>query len=83
MKREFKVSAAQRRHSISDLLKLLEVVRHGSFSKAASELGLSQPALSKTIHRLERLLGVSLFSRSSLGVTLGSFGRSNKLSRWS
>jgi DNA-binding transcriptional LysR family regulator len=45
------------------------VVRHGSFSKAASELGLSQPALSKTIHRLERLLGVSLFSRSSLGVT--------------
>ena len=69
MKTEFKISAALRRHSISDLLKLLEVVKHGSLSKAAAELSLSQPALSKTIHRLERLLGISLFSRTSVGVT--------------
>lgn len=68
MKTETNVSATLRRRSISDLLKVLEVVRHGSLSKAASELGLSQPALSKTIHRLERLLGVSLFSRTSLGM---------------
>lgn len=68
MKTEANVSAALRRRSIADLLKVLEVVRHGSLSKAASELGLSQPALSKTIHRLERLLGVSLFSRTSLGM---------------
>lgn len=68
MKTETNVSAALRRRSISDLLKVLEVVRHGSLSKAALELGLSQPALSKTIHRLERILGVSLFSRTSLGM---------------
>lgn len=68
MKTEANVSAALRRHSISDLLKVLEVVRHGSLSKAASELGLSQSALSKTIHKLERLLGVFLFSRTSLGM---------------
>ncbi len=68
MKSEIGVSAGLRRRSIADLLKVLEVVRHGSLNKAATELGLSQPALSKTIHRLERLLRVSLFSRTPIGM---------------
>lgn len=68
MKSEISVSAGLRRRSVADLLKVLEVVRHGSLNKAATELGLSQPALSKTIHRLERLLRVPLFSRTSIGM---------------
>lgn len=68
MEEETGVRAALRRHSIADLLKVLEVVRHSSLNKAASALGLSQPALSKSIHRMEKLLGVQLFERTPLGI---------------
>ncbi len=40
------------------------VVESGSFSKAASLLGLSQPAISMSIRNLERDLGVKLLERS-------------------
>ncbi|MBI3935943.1 MAG: LysR family transcriptional regulator [Betaproteobacteria bacterium] len=68
MEEDTGVRAALRRRSIADLLKVLEVVRHRSLNKAASALGVSQPALSKSIHRLETLLGVQLFERTPLGV---------------
>ncbi|MBI3067394.1 MAG: LysR family transcriptional regulator, partial [Betaproteobacteria bacterium] len=68
MEEDTGVRAALRRRSIADLLKVLEVVRHRSLNKAASALGVSQPALSKSIHRLEKLLGVQLFERTPLGV---------------
>ena len=50
------------------LAQFLAVYRHRSIGKACRELGLSQPALSKTIRRLEDKLNVRLFGRTSKGV---------------
>lgn len=44
--------------------------RHGSFTAAANEIGLTQAAVSQRIKHLEQMLGVSLFSRQARGVTL-------------
>ena len=47
-----------------------EVAKTGNISKAAKELYISQPAISKAISKLEDSLKVSLFTRSSRGVHL-------------
>lgn len=46
------------------------VANAGNISKAAKELYISQPAISKSIQKLEESIGVRLFDRSSRGVTL-------------
>lgn len=46
-----------------------------NISKAAKELFISQPAISKSIQKLEESLGCRLFSRSSRGVVLTEEGR--------
>ena len=46
------------------ILSLLKIYETGSFTKAAEQLSLTQPAVSKHIHMLEEELGVKLFSRS-------------------
>ena len=46
----------------------------GNISKAADKLFISQPAISKSISNLEKGLGVTLFSRTSKGVTLTEEG---------
>jgi len=46
------------------------VARAGSFTKAAEELGISQPSLSEQIARLEQGLGASLFERLNRRVEL-------------
>lgn len=45
-----------------------------NISKAAKELYISQPAISKSIQKLEESLGCKLFSRSSRGVVLTEEG---------
>src|SRR5512133_3895198 len=52
------------------------VARTGSFSRAADELYVSQPAVSKHVASLEAELGTRLFDRSRAGVTLTPDGRS-------
>ena len=51
-----------------------EVAKAGNISKAAKELYISQPAISKAMSKLEDSLGLSLFTRSSRGVQLTSEG---------
>ncbi len=46
-----------------------------SFTKAAAELNVTQPAVSRMLARLERHLGVRLFERSAAGTALTEDGR--------
>lgn len=50
--------------------------RHGSFTRAAIELDLTQSAVSQPIRTLENQLGVELFERVRKRVVLSSAGRS-------
>ncbi|MAU08503.1 MAG: LysR family transcriptional regulator [Anaerolineaceae bacterium] len=50
------------------------VVQYGSFSAAAAQLHMTQPAVSQHIHDLERHVGTSLFNRGRRGVTLTEAG---------
>lgn len=50
--------------------------RHGSFTRAAIELNLTQSAVSRQIRTLENQLGVNLFERIRKRVILSSMGRS-------
>src|ERR1700712_574958 len=47
----------------------VRVVENGSFSGAARQLNVGQPAVSKTVAQLEDRLGVSLLLRSTRGLT--------------
>lgn len=51
------------------------VANTGNISKAAKELYISQPAISKSIQKLEKSVGCKLFSRSSRGVVLTDEGK--------
>ena len=51
------------------------VARLGNLSQAAKELYISQPAISKSIQKLEESVGCKLFSRSSRGVVLTDEGK--------
>src|SRR5829696_5682612 len=50
------------------------VARHGSFTRAAEELWLTQSALSQQIRRLEAELGVALLRRTPRGAELTPAG---------
>ena len=51
------------------------IVRHGGFSRASSALHLSQPAISRRVHLLEREVGAPLFERMRSGAVLTDAGR--------
>ena len=62
------------RQTITDLIALLAVAREGSFTRAAAKLGVSQPALSRTISNLEARLGLRLLARSTRSVATTEAG---------
>ncbi|MCY1406984.1 HTH-type transcriptional regulator GbpR [compost metagenome] len=57
------------------LRQFLALIEHAHFGRAAKALGVSQPALSKSIQSLESELGVTLFERRTEGVVLTAFGQ--------
>lgn len=50
------------------------VAKTGSITQAASELAISQPAVSQSMKQLENVLGTKLFTRASKGVQLTAEG---------
>lgn len=52
-----------------------KVVEAGSILAASRDLAMTQPAVSKVIHELERHLAAALFVRGKRGVALTDFGR--------
>jgi LysR family hydrogen peroxide-inducible transcriptional activator len=54
--------------NLRDLRYLLAVAEHGHFGRAAQACGISQPTLSVQVRKLEELLGVTLFERTSKSV---------------
>lgn len=57
-----------------ELRNFICVARAGSVSRAAQELRVAQPALSRQVQKLEYELGVSLFARHGRGVRLSAAG---------
>src|SRR5262245_42553862 len=59
---------------LRDLEYFAVVAEHGHLGRAAELLGLSQPALSKSIARLEDAMEVKLFRRTTKGMDLTAEG---------
>jgi DNA-binding transcriptional LysR family regulator len=69
-----------RRLRLRDLHILISVVRCGGMSKAAAELAVSQPAISKAIADMEHTFGVRLLERTAQGVEPTPYGHA--LLKW-
>ncbi|WJV62106.1 LysR family transcriptional regulator [Pectobacteriaceae bacterium CE70] len=59
---------------LNQLRTFVEVARHGSIRAASRLLGISQPALTKSIQELEECLGARLFLRHRQGMSLTDCG---------
>ncbi|EQB11177.1 LysR family transcriptional regulator [Sphingobium lactosutens DS20] len=62
------------RADLADFLYFLAIARHGSFRRAASEMGVTTSALSHAIAGLEARRGVRLLNRTTRSVTLTAAG---------
>lgn len=60
--------------SLAKLGQIVAVARTGSFSRAAAELNVSQPALSRSIALIEQRYGFQIFDRGRSGAALTSSG---------
>ncbi len=64
-----------RRLKLRDLHIVLAVAESGSMAKAAADLAISQPSVSKAIAEVEHVLGLRLFDRGSKGIEPTAYGR--------
>jgi DNA-binding transcriptional LysR family regulator len=69
-----------RRLKLRDLHVLLTVVQCGTMGKAATQLAVSQPAISKAIADMEHALDVRLLDRTTHGITPTLYG--SALLKW-
>lgn len=58
-----------------DLTYFLTIASAGTLARAAEQLGISQPAVTKAIQRLERKVGVTLVERTARGSVLTEAGK--------
>lgn len=61
--------------SLPSLLAFTRTFEHGSFTRAAKSLGLTQAAISRSVLRLEESLGVMLFRRTTRALQPTAEGR--------
>src|ERR1700685_794041 len=61
--------------SLRQMEYFLTVAKEGSFSRAATELNVTQPGLSQQVIALEAELGAPLFERLGRGVRITAAGR--------
>jgi len=59
---------------ITSIELFIRVVETGSFSKAASDVGITQPTATKAVAAMEKRLGARLLHRSTRGVMLSEVG---------
>jgi LysR family transcriptional regulator, glycine cleavage system transcriptional activator len=64
-----------RRPPLADLHAFEAAARHLSFTRAASELGVTQGAVSQRVRKLEELLGLQLFERLTRALALTADGK--------
>jgi DNA-binding transcriptional LysR family regulator len=64
-----------RRLKLRDLHIVLAVAESGSMGKAAAELAISQPSVSKAIADVEHVVGLRLFDRGPRGIEPTIYGR--------
>jgi len=67
-------SFIDRRIRLRDLHVFFTVTRRGSMAKAAGDLGITQPAVSRVIAELEHAFGARLLDRSAQGVEPTAYG---------
>lgn len=60
---------------LKQLYQLIAISKEGTFSRAAERLYISQPALTRSMQRLEAELNVKLFSRTKNQATLNELGK--------
>ena len=76
MRQVHRLNSASRRlvPPLSALVAFEAAARHGSFTRAADELSLTQSAISRRVNFLEEMLGLQLFNRVRNTVTLTAVG---------
>lgn len=57
------------KRNFNDLIAFVTVAREGSFTRAAAQLGVTQPALSQTITALENRMDIRLLTRTTRNVS--------------
>ncbi len=57
------------------LIAIVTIAEYGSFTTAAGVLEMSQPALSRIMQRVERVLGIKIFARSTRSLEVTPAGR--------
>jgi len=62
------------KRNFNDLLSFITIAREGSFTRAAAQLGITQPALSQAISGLENRMQIRLLTRTTRSVSLTDAG---------
>ena len=60
---------------LKSMRQMIAVAEHGHMTRAAEELGVTQPALSAALRKLEEELGTELFHRTGHGVEATEAGK--------